>query len=106
MFLQNFCSVAERWAACRPRDHCSVGSRVWPVTIICGSLRIDRCHRKSPDDAARDFIALGQKLFAGHTLEPDKISEVMKADLEPTIFAIQRDRVTVSPEYGHMGNCR
>ncbi len=77
-----------------------------PRTIIRGSPRADRCHRKCPEDATREIIELANKLFVGHALPCEKISESMKGDLEPTVFAIMRDRVTISPEYGHIGNFR
>ena len=45
-------------------------------------------------------------MFETHSIPPGKVIESVKVDMEPTIFAIAKDRVTISPEFGHIGSCR
>jgi hypothetical protein len=65
-----------------------------------------RSHRKLVEAAAKEFIQFIQPIFAQHVLEEGKLSEAVKIDLIPTVFAVAKDRITVSPEFGHLASLR
>jgi hypothetical protein len=67
---------------------------------------VGRSHRKMPDEGVKQIHTLLKDVLSGHSVPEDKVCAAFKPDLQPTLFAIAKDRVTVSPESGHQASLR
>ncbi len=65
-----------------------------------------RSHRKLSEAAAKQLTAVIQPIFKQHVIPDEKLGEAVKPDMSPTVFAVAKDRITVSPEYGHLASLR
>jgi hypothetical protein len=66
-----------------------------------------RMHRRLTNEANAELKKVIETLLPPGLLLPDaKLTAAVKVDLGQSTFAVARDRVTCSPEYGHIANIR
>jgi hypothetical protein len=65
-----------------------------------------RTHRKIPEEAALELQKFADTMFPGQVLPDTKFTAAAKQDVVPTAFAIAKDKMTCSPEFGHIPNIR